>query len=155
MERLKGETWEKFWKAVWTMLSKAFLQAVWTAKTVVLRALQKQRDACSPPADLQLPWGRESLDTVQCLFGFLCICLLETGVDPFVPLPQGNLVDMEGCTAGKRRIRGISKCATLEKQSSQWDVFRHKSKYTISDLKMSPIGFRGNTLVCKSEKLTH
>lgn len=64
-------------------------------------------------------------------------------------------MDMESYTAGKSRIREFSKCAAPEKQSSPWDVFRHERSYTISDVKMSPTGFRGNALVCKSENLTH
>lgn len=64
-------------------------------------------------------------------------------------------MDMQSYTARKSPIREVSKCAIPEKQSSQWEVFSHESGYTISDLKMSPTSFRGNTPVYKSENLTH
>lgn len=100
------------------------------------------------------------LITVWCLFVFLfwLVGWFFTGHKgwlAFVPLPQGNLVDMESYTAGKSQIREFSKCAAPEKQSSPWDVFRHERSYTISDVKMSPTGFRGNALVYKSDYLTH
>lgn len=126
---------------------------------MVPRALQKQEDVQSPLQTWDSPGEGNLLITVRCLFVCLSVCLFvftrDKGWQAFVPLPQGNLADMESYTGETSWIKGVSKCATPEKQRSQWHGFRHESIYTISGLKMSPAGFRGNALIYKIENLTH
>lgn len=97
------------------------------------------------------------LITVGCLvrlvpWFIVCLFTEDKGWLAFDSPPQGNLADMGGSTAGKSWIREVSKCATLERKSSQWDVLRHESHFKP---KNEPCWFEENTRVYESENLPH
>lgn len=116
-----------------------------------------EAEGCSvSPADLRLPWGRESLDHSAmpiCLLA--CLFLPEIRLDKLLSLfPRATLQTWKVILQRRAGSKGLVNVRP-EKQSSQWHVFRHESIYTISDLKMSLASFRGNALIYKSENLTH